>query len=186
MSGPPGPPWGAQGGCTMRSEALWTPPGWSVVPVALLAGAIWAVAAVGQDDGFVGQPGQVGSFESFDPVLTDEVQTGLIPSGQFVQQAPGRDARLEFVAARLDQACPARETKPGVQPDRVDVHARGPHGLRHLAGQGTGLDGQVNHRRGQGHGAVQPPCDPTAEGQGGHHEHKAKGQEQAPHGWTGK
>jgi hypothetical protein len=39
----------------------------------------WAVA---QEEGFVGRPGQVGSFESFDPVLTDDVMTGMIPSGQ--------------------------------------------------------------------------------------------------------
>ena len=39
-------------------------------------------AAVAQEDAFVGRPGQVGEFESFDPVLTDEVMTGLIPSGQ--------------------------------------------------------------------------------------------------------
>ena len=41
--------------------------------------ASWAVA---QEEGFVGRPGQVGSFESFDPVLTDDVMTGMIPSGQ--------------------------------------------------------------------------------------------------------
>jgi len=39
----------------------------------------WAAA---QETGFVGQPGQVGSFESFDPVLNDDVMTGVIPSGQ--------------------------------------------------------------------------------------------------------
>lgn len=39
-------------------------------------------SAVGQENGFVGRPGQVGAFESFDPVLTDEVATGVIPSGQ--------------------------------------------------------------------------------------------------------
>ncbi len=41
--------------------------------------ASWAVA---QEEGFVGRPGQVGSFESFDPVLTDDTMTGLIPFGQ--------------------------------------------------------------------------------------------------------
>jgi len=45
-----------------------------------------------QEEGFVGQPGQVGSFEAFDPVLTDEVMTGVIPSGQdwFLFGEPGR------------------------------------------------------------------------------------------------
>ena len=42
----------------------------------------WCGVAVGQQDGFVGVPGQVGGFESSDPVLTDEVMTGLIPTGQ--------------------------------------------------------------------------------------------------------
>ena len=41
-----------------------------------------ASGAVAQEEGFVGRPGQVGSFESFDPVLTDDVMTGMIPSGQ--------------------------------------------------------------------------------------------------------
>jgi hypothetical protein len=45
-------------------------------------GMVVASGAVAQEEGFVGRPGQVGSFESFDPVLTDDVMTGMIPSGQ--------------------------------------------------------------------------------------------------------
>jgi hypothetical protein len=41
-----------------------------------------ASRAAAQEEAFVGRPGQVGSFESFDPVLNDDVMTGLIPSGQ--------------------------------------------------------------------------------------------------------
>jgi len=43
---------------------------------------LWPLFAVGQEESFVGRPGQAGSFESFDPVLTDDVMTGMIPSGQ--------------------------------------------------------------------------------------------------------
>lgn len=50
--------------------------------VGLVAWLTGLVVAVGQDEGFVGRPGQAGSFESFDPVLVDEVLTGVIPSGQ--------------------------------------------------------------------------------------------------------
>lgn len=42
----------------------------------------WCGTAVGQQDGYVGVPLRVGGFESSDPVLTDEVMTGLIPTGQ--------------------------------------------------------------------------------------------------------
>jgi hypothetical protein len=52
------------------------------VLVAVLAIAGLACHAVAQDDGFVAAPGQVGSFERLDPVLTDDVMTGVIPSGQ--------------------------------------------------------------------------------------------------------
>ncbi|MFM7035069.1 MAG: hypothetical protein ACKOYJ_07790, partial [Planctomycetia bacterium] len=52
--------------------------GATVLAVALAS----AVAAVAQDAPFVGEPGQAGAFESLDPVLTDEVMTGIIPSGQ--------------------------------------------------------------------------------------------------------
>jgi hypothetical protein len=48
----------------------------------LVVGIAPAVSTVGQDDGFVGGTGAVGEFESFDPVLSDQVLTGLIPSGQ--------------------------------------------------------------------------------------------------------
>ena len=41
-----------------------------------------AAVAFGRQDPFVGQPGAVGSFEASDPVLTDEVMEGVIPSGQ--------------------------------------------------------------------------------------------------------
>ncbi len=50
--------------------------------MAVVATLLSAVAAVGQEQEFVGQPGEVGSFESFNPVLVDEVTTGIIPSGQ--------------------------------------------------------------------------------------------------------
>jgi len=50
--------------------------------MAVVATRLSAVAAVGQEQEFVGQPGEVGSFESFNPVLVDEVTTGIIPSGQ--------------------------------------------------------------------------------------------------------
>ncbi|MFM7243958.1 MAG: hypothetical protein ACKO40_07245, partial [Planctomycetaceae bacterium] len=54
--------------------------GW-FVGTALL-GCAAATAAVAQEEAFVGGRGQAGSFESFDPVLVDEVMTGVIPSGQ--------------------------------------------------------------------------------------------------------
>ena len=41
-----------------------------------------AAFVIAQEAPFVGAPGQVGAFESRDPVLTDEVMTGIIPSGQ--------------------------------------------------------------------------------------------------------
>ena len=41
-----------------------------------------ATRAFGQEGGLVGRAGDVGGFEAFDPVLTDEVMTGVIPSGQ--------------------------------------------------------------------------------------------------------
>ena len=53
----------------------------AAVAVAVI-GMVVASWAVAQEEGFVGRPGQVGSFESFDPVLTDDVMTGMIPSGQ--------------------------------------------------------------------------------------------------------
>jgi len=49
---------------------------------AVALGVVLAGAAAAQDEGFVGQAGDVGSFERFDPRLTDEVMTGVIPSGQ--------------------------------------------------------------------------------------------------------
>jgi hypothetical protein len=55
-----------------------TAPRGAAVALALL----WPLFAVGQEESFVGRPGQAGSFESFDPVLTDDVMTGMIPSGQ--------------------------------------------------------------------------------------------------------
>ena len=48
----------------------------------LLAWLVLAGPAVAQEEPFVGQPGTVGSFEARDPVLADEVMTGVIPSGQ--------------------------------------------------------------------------------------------------------
>ena len=55
--------------------------GGAAAAVALI-GMVVASWAVAQEEEFVGRPGQVGSFESFDPVLTDDVMTGMIPSGQ--------------------------------------------------------------------------------------------------------
>jgi hypothetical protein len=52
------------------------------IALALLCGLVLAGSGRGQEDTFVGRPGQAGGFESFDPVLTDEVMTGVIPSGQ--------------------------------------------------------------------------------------------------------
>ena len=49
---------------------------------ALAIALVSAALAVGQQQAFVGGPGQAGSFESFDPVLSDEVMTGMIPTGQ--------------------------------------------------------------------------------------------------------
>ena len=57
--------------------------GWAVCGI--LAGMITLAAAglaLGQEQDFVGQPGSVGSFERFDPVLNDDVMNGVIPSGQ--------------------------------------------------------------------------------------------------------
>ncbi|NCY03671.1 MAG: porin, partial [Planctomycetia bacterium] len=62
----------------------------------LLLGTLLALAllpaARGQEDDFVGRPGSVGSFERFDPVLNDEVMSGVIPSGQdwYLFGDPGR------------------------------------------------------------------------------------------------
>ena len=50
--------------------------------VAAVIGMVVASGAAAQEEAFVGRPGQVGSFESFDPVLTDDTMTGMIPSGQ--------------------------------------------------------------------------------------------------------
>ncbi|MFM8892988.1 MAG: outer membrane beta-barrel protein [Planctomycetia bacterium] len=50
--------------------------------LSLVLAVTTTAAAVGQEDAFVGRPGQVGGFESRDPVLVDEVTTGIIPSGQ--------------------------------------------------------------------------------------------------------
>jgi len=50
--------------------------------VAAVIGMVVASGAAAQEEAFVGRPGQVGSFESFDPVLTDDTMTGLIPFGQ--------------------------------------------------------------------------------------------------------
>ncbi|MFM8436325.1 MAG: hypothetical protein ACKOBP_13505, partial [Planctomycetia bacterium] len=51
-----------------------------VAPV--VAALALAAAARAQEEAFVGQPGQAGAFESQNPVLVDEVMTGIIPSGQ--------------------------------------------------------------------------------------------------------
>ena len=59
---------------------IWMRRGWTVGGLVFALAAV--AVAVAQEDGFVGRPGQVGGFESFDPVLTDEVMTGIIPSGQ--------------------------------------------------------------------------------------------------------
>jgi hypothetical protein len=48
----------------------------------LVATLTLATAAVAQEEPFIGQPGDVGSFEAADPVLADEVMTGVIPSEQ--------------------------------------------------------------------------------------------------------
>ena len=45
------------------------------IALALLCGLVLAGSGRGQEDSFVGRPGQAGGFESFDPVLTDEVMT---------------------------------------------------------------------------------------------------------------
>jgi hypothetical protein len=71
----------------MRDESRWSRarrPGRVVVALVMLVGRAVPEAgvAIAQDAGFVARPGQVGSFEAFDPVLTDEVLTGVIPSGQ--------------------------------------------------------------------------------------------------------
>jgi hypothetical protein len=50
--------------------------------MAVVVTLVSSATAVGQEQEFVGQPGEVGSFESFNPVLVDEVTTGIIPSGQ--------------------------------------------------------------------------------------------------------
>ena len=50
--------------------------------VGLVCGLVLAAAAVAQEQDFVGRPGSVGNFERFDPVLNDDVQEGIIPSGQ--------------------------------------------------------------------------------------------------------
>jgi hypothetical protein len=55
--------------------------GWRVA-VGSGCALVTLAAAVAQQDAFVGRPGQAGGFESSDPVLTDEVMTGIIPSGQ--------------------------------------------------------------------------------------------------------
>ncbi len=52
------------------------------VAASLLAVIAIATALQAQQEAFVGRPGQVGAFESRDPVLVDEVMTGIIPSGQ--------------------------------------------------------------------------------------------------------
>jgi hypothetical protein len=57
--------------------------GWAIPGI--LTGMITLSAAglaLGQEQDFVGRPGTVGSFERSDPVLNDEVQDGIIPSGQ--------------------------------------------------------------------------------------------------------
>ena len=48
----------------------------------LLVALVCAAQGLGQEVPFVGQRGSVGSFEARDPVLTDEVMTGVIPLGQ--------------------------------------------------------------------------------------------------------
>jgi len=52
---------------------------------AILAGMIVLAAsgrALSQEQDFVGRPGSVGSFERFDPVLNDDVNDTVIPTGQ--------------------------------------------------------------------------------------------------------
>ena len=66
----------------MRAISVINVVGMVLVAMGLSGWGFWVPSLVAQDSGFVGQPGQVGAFESRDPVLTDEVQTGLIPSGQ--------------------------------------------------------------------------------------------------------
>ena len=48
----------------------------------LVASLTLATAAVAQEEPFVGQSGDVGTYEAADPVLADEVMTGVIPSEQ--------------------------------------------------------------------------------------------------------
>jgi len=48
----------------------------------LAVGLLATATAVGQEDAFVGRPGQVGGFEASNPKLVDEVMTGIIPTGQ--------------------------------------------------------------------------------------------------------
>ncbi|MFM8708212.1 MAG: outer membrane beta-barrel protein [Planctomycetia bacterium] len=59
-----------------KSRSVW----WRLFAGSLCL-ACCAVAA-GQEQDFVGRPGSVGSFERFNPVLNDEVMSGVIPSGQ--------------------------------------------------------------------------------------------------------
>jgi len=49
-----------------------------LLSLATLRGA----TASARQEPFIAQPGQVGAFEAADPVLTDPVQTGIIPTGQ--------------------------------------------------------------------------------------------------------
>jgi len=50
--------------------------------VATGLGLFCSAGVQGQEQPFVGRPGSVGAFEAADPVLNDDVMTGVIPSGQ--------------------------------------------------------------------------------------------------------
>jgi hypothetical protein len=55
-------------------------PATGVLVVALAAAS--TVAAVGQEEGFVGGAGQAGSFEAFDPVLTAPTTPSIAPTSR--------------------------------------------------------------------------------------------------------
>ena len=57
-------------------------PGAQRIVTVILTGSLLTAVARSQESDFVGQPGQVGAFESFDPVLDDGVMDGVIPAGQ--------------------------------------------------------------------------------------------------------
>jgi len=130
--------------------------------------------------------GQRGAELAEGPALdqTDRA-LGLVAARELVQQTPRGDAGFQLVAAGLDLARTTRESKPGVQPHRRDIHACRPHGLRDVTRQGAGFDGEIDHGRRQRHRPMQPPQRAARDGEHGHHQDETEGQEQAPHGWTG-